>query len=250
MASPNRVLAVVAHPDDESWCSGLLAAQVDAGLEVHLGIVSNGNLGGMPELTPKQRGDTRHREAERAAEVIGCHLHFLDIGDDELMEHYTNRYVELEWRLRDLVREADPELMIVPALDDYHQHHRLVAEVALNASTGAANSALVSEKPPSSCVPTVLHIQPLPPAPFAPDLYVDISSTAERKFNAFLCHESQHSYLQSHHRTDFLELVRSTARLHGMACSVEYAEAYTLCRRWNRTATVQALAPFFPAATG
>ena len=245
MSQP-RVLAIVPHPDDESWCSGLLAAQVDAGMDVHLAVACNGDLGGMPDKTPSERGAVRHAEMTRAAEIIGCALHWMDIGDSRLMEEYTNYYADLEWRFRDLIREVDPQLLILTAPDDYHHHHRAVSEVALNASVNAGNPSLISPRPASTGVPVTIYHQPLPPAPFVPDIYADISATFDRKLEALRCHESQHPFLAGHHGTDFIALIGMTAGLHGAVCGVPYAEAYGLCRRFNRMSTIQALAPFFP----
>lgn len=241
-----RVLAVVAHPDDEAWCAGLLAAQVDAGLDAHLAVACNGDMGGMPDKTPAERAQVRRGEIERAAAVIGCALHLLDISDGEFMERLSNDYVALEWKFRDLVREVDPHLLILPHPEDYHHHHRAVTEVALNASANAANPSLKSDRPPASGVPLTLFMQPVPPAPFVPDIYADISGTLERKIEALRCHESQHPFLQSHHRTDFVALVRLNAELHGAGCDVAAAEGYALCRRFNRLGTIQALSRFFP----
>ena len=89
-------------------------------------------------------------------------------------------------------------------------------------------------------------MQPIPPEPFEPHIYADISGAFDRKLQALRCHESQHPFLQSHHRSDFLGLVSAAAYLHGAACGVQYAEAFALCRRFNRPATIQALAGFFP----
>jgi hypothetical protein len=72
----------------------------------------------------------------------------------------------------------------------------------------------------------------------------------DRKLRALEAHASQHPFLKGHHRTDLVELVRLTARLHGAACETEYAEAYSLCRRFNRVRSIQALARFFPDAGG
>jgi N-acetylglucosamine malate deacetylase 1 len=164
------------------------------------------------------------------------------------MARYTRDYDGLERRFRDLVRECDPELLILPHPDDYHHHHRAVSAVALNASANAGNASIKSDFPPASGVPAALYMQPLPPTPFAPDLYVDISTTVGRKIEALAAHESQLPFLRSHHRTDMPELVRLTARLHGAACDAACAEAYALCRRLNRVRTLQALSRFFPVS--
>lgn len=119
--------------------------------------------------------------------------------------------------------------------------------MALNGSTGAGNPALVSEEPPSHGVPPALHMSPMPPTPFQPSLYVDITATFDRKMQALRCHRSQHEYLQSHHRTDIFAQVEAAAILHGAACGVRYAEAFAVCPRFNRPAPIQRLAAFFPS---
>ena len=243
-----RVLAIVAHPDDEAWCSGLLALQADAGLAVHLCVVCKGDLGGMPELAPADRAQVRRNELQRAAQLIGCELHHLEVGDSEIVERFHNDYVALEWQVRDVIRLVDPDLLIVPPPDDYHQHHRAVSELALSASTNAPNASLKGDLPPSSGVPTTLYTQPMPPGPFVPDIYADISSTFERKLAALRSHESQHPYLAKQFGADYVNLVRLTAEMHGAACGVPHAEGYAMCRKFPRLASTQRLSAFFPTS--
>lgn len=246
MSETLRVLAIVAHPDDEAWCSGLLAAQVDAGLQVHLAVACNGNMGGMPDRTPSERAAIRAQETRSAAEIIGCALIPLGIGDDEMMERFTSDYTCLESRFRDLIRQVDPHLLLLHHPEDYHHHHRAVCEVALNASANAGNASIPGNFPASRGVPVTLFTQPIPPAPFVPHIYADITSTFERKIDALRAHESQHPFLMDHHATDFVALVSAAAMMHGAACGVRHAEAYALCHRFNRPACIQHLAQFFP----
>ena len=105
---------IVAHPDDECWCTGTLAAQVDAGLDVHLAVVCNGNMGGMPERSPAERAAVREKEVRSAAQIIGCELALMGVGDDEMMERYTSDYSRLEQEVREVIRCVDPHLLIVP----------------------------------------------------------------------------------------------------------------------------------------
>jgi len=246
MASPLRVLAFTAHPDDEAWCSGLLAAQVDAGLDVHLAVACNGNMGGMLDRPSDERAEVRKAEMSEAVDVIGCRLHWMGIGDDQLMEQVRENYSELEWRFRDVVRRIDPELLILPHPDEYHHHHRAVHELAYNASLNAGNACHVGDLPPSSGVPITIYTQPLPPAPFQPELHVEVSGTMERKMTALRCHASQHGFLQQQFESDYIRLVERVAEQHGADCGVRYAEAYGLCRAFSRLATTQELARFLP----
>ena len=241
-----RILVVVAHPDDEMQCSGTVALQAAAGLEVTIAVACNGNLGGLPALGQAERSCLRHGEMAAACEVLGAKLEWLDFGDDDFMEHFHGQYNATEMDFRNLIRRVRPDLLIVPSLNDYHQHHRAAAELALNASNNAGNPAIVSEESPSSGIPAALHMAPMPGGAFAPDLYVDITPVFDRKLQAMRCHESQHQYLQEHHRTNILEQIEATATLHGVACGVKYAEAFAACRQFNRPAPIQKLAAFFP----
>jgi LmbE family N-acetylglucosaminyl deacetylase len=240
------VLVVVAHPDDEMQCSGTVALQAAAGLEVTLAVACNGNLGGLPEVDKAERSRIRHAEMTAACEVLGARLEWLDFGDDDFMERFHSDYSATEMVFRNLVRRVRPDLLIVPTLHDYHQHHRAVAELALNASNNAGNPAIVSEEPACAGIPPALHMAPMPGGAFTPDLYVDITPVFERKLQAMRCHESQHQYLQEHHRTNIFEQIEALAVLHGVACGVKHAEAFSLCRQFNRPAPIQRLAPFFP----
>lgn len=64
-ATPKRVLAVGAHPDDlELACGGTLARLIDEGHEVHTVVMSRGEVGGDP--------DVRASEAKAGASLLGA----------------------------------------------------------------------------------------------------------------------------------------------------------------------------------
>lgn len=90
-----RMLVVVAHPDDESFGpAGTLALYASQGVEIHLLCVTNGDaseavLPGTENLNPDERKqaltNTRQREVQRAADVIGIHqVDFLNYSDGHL----------------------------------------------------------------------------------------------------------------------------------------------------------------------
>jgi len=240
------ILYLIAHPDDEMQCSGTVALQAAAGMDVTIAVACNGNLGGLPELSVAERSQVRHAEMQAACDVLGAKLAWLDFGDDDFMARVHGDYAATEMAFRNLIRRVRPDLLVVPALNDYHQHHRATAELALNASNNAGNPAIVSDEPASQGIPTALHMAPLPGGDFTPDIYVDITPVFDRKLTAMRCHESQHQYLRDHHRTDIFEQIEAAAVLNGVACGVKYAEAFRLCRQFNRPAPIQKLARFFP----
>ncbi len=241
-----RVLAVIAHPDDECILSGTLALQAQAGIEVTLAVACNGNMGGLAGADATARAATRRAEMEQVCALLGVTLKWLDYGDDDFMERYHERYQAMETDFRNLVRRVDPDLMMVAPLDDYHQHHRHTAEVALNASINAGNPAIHSDYDAIDGIPPALHFAPMPGTPFVPSLYVDIGATFALKMEALQCHRSQHQYLKEHHGTDIFAQVEAAARSWGAACGVVYAEPFALVQRFNRSAPIQQLARLFP----
>ena len=90
MTDPLRLLAVFAHPDDESMgIGGTLARYAAEGVEICLVCATRGERGwfGPEEQNPGLRmlGKIRERELENAAEVLGIKgLYFLDYVDGEV----------------------------------------------------------------------------------------------------------------------------------------------------------------------
>ena len=85
-----KLLAVLAHPDDESLGNGgVLAKYADEGVEVYLVTATRGERGwfGRPEdyPGPAALGEIRERELLEAADILGIReVSFLDYRDGEL----------------------------------------------------------------------------------------------------------------------------------------------------------------------
>ena len=88
LASPARVLAIGAHPDDvELYAGATLAKWAAAGAHVELLVVTDGSKGSWdPGVRPPELVARRHAEQHAAAVVLGAdHVHFLDAVDGELV---------------------------------------------------------------------------------------------------------------------------------------------------------------------
>ncbi|NUQ13578.1 MAG: PIG-L family deacetylase [Gemmatimonadaceae bacterium] len=72
-STPTRALVILAHPDDpEFGAGGTVARWVDAGIEVHYVIVTDGSKGsGDPAMTPTRLAAIRVEEQRAAAAVLG-----------------------------------------------------------------------------------------------------------------------------------------------------------------------------------
>lgn len=94
---PNRMLVVLAHPDDESFgAGGTLAKYAHQGVQVILLCATKGDAG-IPGLNPEEAGAIREQELRQAAKYLGIEVHFLGYQDGELskgdpaklLEHIT-----------------------------------------------------------------------------------------------------------------------------------------------------------------
>lgn len=113
---PLAVLCLGAHPDDvEIGCGGTL---LELGSRPETS-VSTVVLTGTPE---------RRAEAERAAESFtpGSKVTMLDLPDKRLPEHWGDVKVALE----ELAWTHHPDLIFAPRVDDAHQDHRLLGQLA------------------------------------------------------------------------------------------------------------------------
>ena len=82
-----RVLVVVAHPDDIDFgCGGSVAAWTAAGVEVSYCIITDGDAGGFdPEVPRPEIGGIRQQEQRKAAGVLGVSdIAFLGYPDGRL----------------------------------------------------------------------------------------------------------------------------------------------------------------------
>lgn len=126
-APKHTVLAVFAHPDDESVVGPLLAKCADEGHNVHLAIITSGQMGNANTDIPKgdQLGAAREQEARCSCKALGIHppllLRFMDGG---ICSHEAiPKIVE---RVREVFDEVEPDVVITWGPDGLsgHPDHR------------------------------------------------------------------------------------------------------------------------------
>jgi LmbE family N-acetylglucosaminyl deacetylase len=165
-----KLLAIGAHPDDiEIYMFGTLAAARAMGNEVALAIATDGAAGGKQD--PAQLRKIRRQEATAAAAHLGVTPSFLDFPDGRLADDAA-----LIDALRALIWDADPDLVVTHAPNDYHGDHRALSEAVRIAANFAA---------PVAYADTMMGVG------FVPTHYVDITVHFAAKTAAILAHASQ-----------------------------------------------------------
>ena len=232
-----RVLAIGAHPDDiEIACSGTLAKCVKRGDTVIVCHVSTGDLGHViippDELTVIRAEEARRAGAMAGIEVIGAGFHDLDIFDNNK---------EARDRIVDVIRYADPDVIITHNPDDYMPDHTAVSRLVFDASFSATLPNYPSkEKKPAKLVP-IYYMDTLAGVNFVPTEYVDITDEIDLKLAMLNCHESQIVWMRDHDHIDFPDMVKTCSRYRGYQCGVAYAEGFRQCQAYLKGNTTRLL---------
>lgn len=191
--TPERVLAVYAHPDDaDVACGGTLARWARAGAEVHLVVCTDGARGTSDAGTDREElARRRAGEVAEAGAVVGLASHaILGWTDGELDDGPTLRG-ELVGRVRRLKPEVvlghDPTAVFFGEHYFNHRDHRMAGWALLDALAPASGLPLYfPEQGPAHQVSTVYLSGTLEPA-----VWVDVTDTIDVKAAAVECHRSQ-----------------------------------------------------------
>ncbi len=125
MISSRRLLAVLAHPDDESFgIGGTLARYADEGVDVHIAIATDGVAGSVIpgyEHTLAELAAVRRRELDEAIAILGATLHTFGYRDSGYIGDPANKHpeafinaddVEATGRVVALIRQIRPQVVI------------------------------------------------------------------------------------------------------------------------------------------
>lgn len=197
----NRVLAVMAHPDDIDFgAAGTIAGWTARGIEVSYLMVTDGDAGGFDPTVPRADiAGTRQAEQRAAAKCAGV--------EDVRFLGYPDGMVEATLGLRrDLarvIRQTRPDRVVIPSPErNYeriyagHPDHRAVGSAALDAVYPDARNPftftelLLKENLEAWTVREV-WISGGP----NPNHYVDVTATFDRKVAALRAHVSQTAHM-------------------------------------------------------
>lgn len=228
-----NVLAIGCHPDDiEIACAGTIAKYVKEGHKVIVCHVSTGNLGHVI-IPPDELTIIRANEAKAAGALAGVEV--ICAGFDDLEIYDGNR--ESRDKLVDVIKYAQPDVIITHDPDDYMPDHTAVSKLVFDASFTATlpNYKLANPKysdentPPAKLVP-IYYMDTLAGVNFNPTEYVDVTDVMDLKLEMLECHASQLVWMREHDNIDFADMVRTCSKFRGYQCGVDYAEGFRQCQ--------------------
>ena len=140
-----RVLVVVAHPDDcDFGAAGTVAGWVDAGLAVTILLCTRGEQGGFDDTNRDQMPHIREREQTAASAALG-------VTDVRFLDGHRDGWLEPSWELQrqivEVIRDVQPQRVLIQSPERWydriqasHPDHLAAGEAAIRAIYPAAEN--------------------------------------------------------------------------------------------------------------
>jgi LmbE family N-acetylglucosaminyl deacetylase len=267
-----NIIAFGAHPDDCDQRAGGVAAKYAAlGHRVRFVAVTNGDAGHQTE-GGGALASRRRAEAREAGRRIGVDYVVLDNHDGQLTPT-----VDVREQIIRQIRQWNADLVLAPRPNDYHPDHRYTGVLVQDAAYMVVVPNIASDTPALRKNPVFMYFEDgfQKPAPFRPDIAVDIDDVAEKKLDMMDAHVSQmyewlpwvagsldsvpkdpaarRKWLKDSRSPQPTEAVRAAlTKWYGSekANAVRYAEAFEICEYGTRPdeAMIRKLFPFLPKA--
>src|SRR5436190_10590689 len=171
-----RVLAVVAHPDDaDLLCAGTLARARGDGAAVAIYVLCQGDKG-KPEGKSADLAARRRKEMAASAELLQAGLFTANIPDGTLTDSVRTRRGLIE-----IFRRFKPTLILAHAPEDYHPDHRAASSLSEAASWFCASNGHRTRSAALPSPPAVWWMDCLSMHGFAPGFYINISEFVSLK---------------------------------------------------------------------
>ena len=229
-----NILAIGAHPDDlEILCAGTLARYAAQGQAVFMGIFTSGDMGDL-EVPPDKLARIRQSEAEASAAVLRARLLWVGVTDELVFPNEAQRRLMI-----DLLRQADPDVIITHSPNDYHPDHRYVSQLVFDSYFQKGLPHLPGQERPACRFgkAVIYYMDTLAGTDFSPTEYVDISTVIETKTRMLQCHQSQFKAMSELAHTNLLDMMQIQGRFRGLAAGCRYAEAFRKLEAYQRGLT-------------
>lgn len=233
-----NILCIAAHPDDiEILCAGTLIRYTMMGHKVFMAIFSSGNMGDLL-IPPEELSVIREAEAREAGAIIGAKIIWAGIMDEHIFPCLDQRRIMI-----DVLRKADPDVIITHSPNDYHPDHRAVSQLVFDSYFQKGLPFIPGQTEPACrfAQAQVYYMDNLGGIEFNPTEYVDISEVFTLKKQMLACHKSQFETMQSLASTNLIEMIEVQARFRGIAAGCAYAEGFKRLDSFQRGLTKRIL---------
>jgi len=221
------ILILAAHPDDEVLgCGGTIAKLADEGATIHIAFLADGVFSRAGTAGEQQvELNARRVAAQKACDILGVKSVFFGEFPDNRMD--TIALLDIIKPIEALVAKYQPDTVFTHHAGDVNIDHRRVHEAVVTAcrpEPGHPVKTLLCFEVPSSTEWQLPGSAPV----FAPNWFVDISDTLERKLAALDAYAAE---LRAWPHPRSQQGVEHLAHWRGTTVGVDAAEAFTLGRQ-------------------
>ncbi len=222
----NKILVIVAHPDDEVLgMGGTIAKLVAEGKEVHLLIVTDGSSSQYADRSDlKQIIESKKKETDKAAEILGISsVHYGCLPD---MKLDVTPHTDVNCAIEKVIGEVSPDTVFTHFWGDVNKDHQCVYEstlVAVRPLYGQVVKTLYCYSVPSSTEWTPNKSDTM----FTPDTFVEIEDYKERKYHAM---EAYATELRDYPHPRSVQHLRELDVAVGLQVGCQATESFMLLR--------------------
>ena len=224
-----KLLVVGAHSGDFVWrAAGTIAKSIEEGgatLVIALSYGERGESGELWKEDPKRSEESvkviRREQAQKAADIIGTPIQFLDWGDYPML--LTDERIK---QLTIIIGDFEPTVILTHSeKDPFNPDHPLAFQAVQRArllSSGAGVPSAFKNIDP----PAWFSFEPHQPeiSGFLPDTFIDISSVMDKKLAAMNCMGAQ-NYLKDYYAELAGRRANHARRISGKK-EIKFAEAH------------------------
>jgi LmbE family N-acetylglucosaminyl deacetylase len=179
---------------------------------------------GVPHLASSEEHEQLRAEARAAHQILGvARTHFLDLPAARLD---TVPQADVNQALAAILQAVGPDTVLLPFGGDIHLDHQLLFSSALVATRPNQTSYPIRLWAYETLSETNWNASCVSPS-FTPTLFVDITSSLDRKIAALRAYRSQ---IRAFPHERSVEAVEALARLRGATVHRLAAEAFVLLR--------------------
>ncbi|HUR65941.1 MAG TPA: PIG-L deacetylase family protein [Chitinophagaceae bacterium] len=205
MIDPKKILVLAPHTDDgELGCGGTIARFCAEGKQVFYAAFCLCSRS-LPANTP---GNTLENECRKATAVLGIDPGNLILFNYEVRDLPASRQKILE-ELLELNKRINPDMVLLPAASDVHQDHQVIHQEGMRAFKNTTFAG---------------YELPWNNYSFRTNFFMKLSKRElDKKVAALKAYQSQshRNYMQE-------DFIRSLAKVRGVQCNSEYAEAFEI----------------------
>ena len=214
MIKIERLMVIIAHPDDEVLgCAGLICHLIKNKKQVHVLYLNQGN-------TFNNNVEDVKEQSAKVCEYFGCSFD-MENYDTARFNEYSD--VELNNCIKKHVEKFKPDAVITHIANDLHKDHQVVSNAVMICSRYMPNSTIKHVL----TMPIISSSEINPSFDFTPNLFLDIGDYILNKINAMQFYSVEYEKFKELRGEDG---IKGWGRFYGMHINVQYAEGYKLIR--------------------